>query len=382
MTLDPYNAFLHRVGRRRRLADRGQGRDRRRGHADDGGVEDPPPRARARRRVRRAAPRGRCRGGREAEHPRVRVRRAHEQPALRPGTQPLGSRADDRRFERRQRSGRRRRARRRRARHRHGRVDPDPGRLLRGHRPPADRGARSDRWRRPGRMDPRRGRAAGANRRGVSAGAGDHGRSPARAGGRGPPGRHRHQAVRARPTPTSPRLRGSCPIAAAGRTSRSSCRCSTRSRRSPSSSCSRRRPPPTCGWLRTRLADYGADVRARLLAGLLLPSTAYLTRPPRPELGTVAVGARARRLRPARRAGDADRRAAPGRDPAGLPAADHAVQLAGGASRAPGHGRALRLRRRPPCRPLADGPPRRGRPHPRRRARVPAGDRLARAQAG
>jgi aspartyl-tRNA(Asn)/glutamyl-tRNA(Gln) amidotransferase subunit A len=31
------------------------------------------------------------------------------------------------------------------------------------------------------------------------------------------------------------------------------------------------------GWLRTRLADYGPDVRARLLAGLLLPSTAYLT---------------------------------------------------------------------------------------------------------
>jgi aspartyl-tRNA(Asn)/glutamyl-tRNA(Gln) amidotransferase subunit A len=31
------------------------------------------------------------------------------------------------------------------------------------------------------------------------------------------------------------------------------------------------------GLLRTRLADYGPDVRARLLAGLLLPSTAYLT---------------------------------------------------------------------------------------------------------
>jgi aspartyl-tRNA(Asn)/glutamyl-tRNA(Gln) amidotransferase subunit A len=30
-------------------------------------------------------------------------------------------------------------------------------------------------------------------------------------------------------------------------------------------------------WLRTRLADYGADVRARLLAGLLLPGTAYAT---------------------------------------------------------------------------------------------------------
>jgi aspartyl-tRNA(Asn)/glutamyl-tRNA(Gln) amidotransferase subunit A len=31
------------------------------------------------------------------------------------------------------------------------------------------------------------------------------------------------------------------------------------------------------GWLRTRLSDYGPDVRARLLAGLLLPSTAHVT---------------------------------------------------------------------------------------------------------
>ena len=31
------------------------------------------------------------------------------------------------------------------------------------------------------------------------------------------------------------------------------------------------------GWLRTRLEDYGADVRARLLSGLLLPSTAHVT---------------------------------------------------------------------------------------------------------
>ena len=31
------------------------------------------------------------------------------------------------------------------------------------------------------------------------------------------------------------------------------------------------------GWLRTRLEDYGADIRARLLAGLLLPSTAHAT---------------------------------------------------------------------------------------------------------
>jgi aspartyl-tRNA(Asn)/glutamyl-tRNA(Gln) amidotransferase subunit A len=37
-------------------------------------------------------------------------------------------------------------------------------------------------------------------------------------------------------------------------------------------------------WLRTRLPDYGSDVRARLLAGLFLPATAYVT------------GARAREL--------------------------------------------------------------------------------------
>jgi len=30
-------------------------------------------------------------------------------------------------------------------------------------------------------------------------------------------------------------------------------------------------------WLRTRLGDYGADVRVRLLAGLFLPSAAYVT---------------------------------------------------------------------------------------------------------
>ena len=30
-------------------------------------------------------------------------------------------------------------------------------------------------------------------------------------------------------------------------------------------------------WLRTRLGDYGADVRGRLLAGLFVPATAYVT---------------------------------------------------------------------------------------------------------
>jgi aspartyl-tRNA(Asn)/glutamyl-tRNA(Gln) amidotransferase subunit A len=44
-------------------------------------------------------------------------------------------------------------------------------------------------------------------------------------------------------------------------------------------------------WLRTRLHDYGADVRARLLAGLLLPATAYPT-------GLRARGWYLRELRP------------------------------------------------------------------------------------
>ena len=83
--------------------------------------------------------------------------------------------------------------------------------------------------------------------------------------------------------------------------------------------------PRGCGgprhWLRTRLADYGPDVRARALAGLLLPSTAYVTGLQGTELGPRAVGARAGGLRPARRAGDAEGRAAPGRDPVRLPAA-------------------------------------------------------------
>jgi aspartyl-tRNA(Asn)/glutamyl-tRNA(Gln) amidotransferase subunit A len=48
-------------------------------------------------------------------------------------------------------------------------------------------------------------------------------------------------------------------------------------------------------WLRTRLAEYGADVRARLLAGLMLPSTSHVTgrrarRWYRDELGRVFEG--------------------------------------------------------------------------------------------
>ena len=63
-------------------------------------------------------------------------------------------------------------------------------------------------------------------------------------------------------------------------------------------------------WLRTRLADYGADVRARLLAGLLLPATAYVTGLRARRWVRERARARSGRLRPARRAGDADHRAA------------------------------------------------------------------------
>ena len=43
-------------------------------------------------------------------------------------------------------------------------------------------------------------------------------------------------------------------------------------------------------WLRTRLADYGADVRARLLAGLLLPVDRLRDRAARPALAATSCG--------------------------------------------------------------------------------------------
>ena len=65
----------------------------------------------------------------------------------------------------------------------------------------------------------------------------------------------------------------SCPV----RRSRSRSRSTRRCRRSRSWSCSRRPRTPTSTGCARGSADYGADVRARLLAGLLLPSTAYTT---------------------------------------------------------------------------------------------------------
>ena len=135
-------------------------------------------------------------------------------------------------------------------------------------------------------------------------------------------------------------------------------------------------------WLRTRLADYGADVRARLLAGLLLPSTAYVT------------GLRARRWARAeyeRALGDYDLLVAPAmpitaprldaipedyrlllmpyNSPAallGLPALSVPCGFVDGL----------------PVGAVADRPAGRGRHAAGRREGVPAGDRLARAASG
>ena len=221
-----------------------------------------------------ARPPGRRRGDRrEAEHARVRARRADEQPPFRPGPQPVGPRADDRGStagaarpsppgSSTSRSVPTRR------------LDPHPVRVLRGHRPPAVHGSS-----RP---------AASSPSRGVS--------------------------TRSAPSPVRPRNAGGRWRSWRGR--RSSRAASLGSASSPGSS--RRRPPRSpplpgacralpgshvpvelplldeiatitqlvmlpeaaaahLGPLKTRLADYGPDVRARLLAGLLLPSTAYVT---------------------------------------------------------------------------------------------------------
>ena len=105
-------------------------------------------------------------------------------PHFGPALNPWDRGAHDRRLERRQRRGRRRRPRRPRARNRHRRVDPDPRGALRGHRPPADGGARPGRRRRPRRVDARRGRPARPHRGGVPARARGHG-GAARCGRRG-----------------------------------------------------------------------------------------------------------------------------------------------------------------------------------------------------
>ena len=259
--------------------------------------------------MRRAAAGGRRHDRREAEHPRVRVRRAHEQPALRPGAQPLES-------ERTSAAARAAAA---------ARPSPPasstprsaPTRPARsGSRPPSA-GSRAMRptWGLvptdgvvPVGLDPRHGRPAGADRRGVRAAARDDGRPPARRpAGDGPPGRHRHEAVRARPTPRSPRSARrrstSCRGARAGR--------APAARRDRDDHAAGHAPgggrPPTCPG-----SARGSPTTAPTSARGCSPACSC-RRPPTspacaPGAGRGRVRARARRLRPARRAGDADHR--------------------------------------------------------------------------
>ena len=99
---------------------------------------------------------------REAEHPRVRLRRAHEQPALRPGAQPVESRPRVRRLERGQRRCRRRRPRRRLPRHGHCRLRAHSRRVLRRDGDAAELGPRLHARRRTDGLVARHGRPARA----------------------------------------------------------------------------------------------------------------------------------------------------------------------------------------------------------------------------
>ena len=138
MTLDPYNAFLHRV------EEDGDWRVAVKDVIDVAGM----PTTAASKVLHRVPERdAECVARlRAAGATIVGKLNTHEfafgaltnSPHFGPALNPWDPDADDRRLERRQRRGRRGRARRRRARHRHRRLGPDPGRVLRRHRSPAD----------------------------------------------------------------------------------------------------------------------------------------------------------------------------------------------------------------------------------------------------
>ena len=113
----------------------------------------------------RAARGGRLRERRQGEPPRVRLRDDLREPALRHGAEPARAGTDRRRLERRLAPRPRCRPRRRGARHRLGRLDPDPGGLLRHRRLQADLRARPARGLLPAGAELRPRRADGARRR-------------------------------------------------------------------------------------------------------------------------------------------------------------------------------------------------------------------------
>ena len=147
------------------------------------------------------------------------------------------------------------------------------------------------RGRRPRLVDVRHGRPARAERRGLRTAArrdrgptrrpDDHARAEPDARDRRPA--HRGRRARCSTAP-SPRVAAAVREADRGalrrsepRSSRSRCRCSSEAGTIQQLVMLPEATRCTSQWLRTRLADYGADVRARLLAGLLLPATAYVT---------------------------------------------------------------------------------------------------------
>ena len=135
------HAYLYagRRSRRRRPADRGQGRDRDQGHPYDGRLEDARElRAGVRRDGRRALQGAGAARAREDEHRRVRDGLVDRELRVRPDPQPVGPDARAGRLRRRQRGGRVGGARAVGARLRHGRLDQAAGGAVRQRRPAPD----------------------------------------------------------------------------------------------------------------------------------------------------------------------------------------------------------------------------------------------------
>ena len=332
--------------------------------------------------------------------PRRRARRSG------PARNPWDTGADLRRLERGQRRRRRGGLVARRARHRHGRVRADPRRALRRHRDPAEHGPRPEPGRDPRLVDVRHGRPARAHGRGLRAaprrdrraepgdasttrvrravprGSGVASRGCGSASSPTCRGRAARPAVGARSRRRSPSSGGSAP----GRAGRRAVPAARRGRRS-SSSCSPRRPRRTSpGCAR------GSPTTAPTCARACSPACSC-PRPPR----SPASGPGARSRDEARPLFERfDLLAAPempivapriGEDPVEVGGQELPYRLALIPFNSPWSCLGLPtasvpcgLRRRPAGRARADRPaPRRGDGAPRG-ARLPAGDRLARAR--
>ena len=374
-----------------RRPDRRQGRDRRRGNADDRRVEGARgQRGDGRRDGRRASPACGRNRRRQAQHARVRLGRLHDERGVRARPQPVGHRPDLRRVERRQRRRRRRGPRPRRARHRHRRLRPHPRRAVRRHRHPADDRSRAEPRRDPRLLDVRHGRPARTHGGGLCA--------PPRRDRRARPDRPVHDVVHGRALPRRDRARRRgledrgrlVPVrrGAARPACRGRCRrCDRRARAARGDGRAGRRPVPAPRGGRPAARDAargggGAPSlaphaprrlrRRRSRPPACRPPAARL-RPDHRAAGAPRARARGaaalRALRPPRGAGDARRRTPDRRGPdrgrradAALPACADPLQLTVELPRGADGQRAVRLRRRPSGRARAHragGSPRR-----------------------